>query len=230
VTSAELGHRQMASFLALSMGLHILALLGPRLERADAPLPETPVLVFEIVETAPETVAPAKPEPPAPSPPSAKQPPSLPVPPERTAAPKKTVALPKKPPIAKAAPMPKPTPETVATPMPARKPVASVTSAPKSATVAKARYEDLLYNWLVRHKEYPVVASRRGIEGRPVVTVRIDREGRVVSSRVSSPSRYSMLDEAAVAMVRRADPFPPVPEEVAGDSYEFIAPVEYRLR
>lgn len=230
MTTVDLGHRQLASFLALSMGLHAIALLAPRIEGPELPLPEPPVLVFEMVETAPETAAPVVPEPPPPPPPVAKQPPPPPPPePVLKAAPRPKPS-PKTPPVVKTAPAPKPEVEAKPQPAPPPKPPPPVANAPQVSAKAKARYEDVLYSWLVRHKEYPLLASRRGLEGRPVVTVRIDRKGHVVSSRVSSPSRYSMLDEAAVAMVRRADPFPPVPEEVSGDSYEFIAPVDYRLR
>lgn len=230
MTTADLGNRQLASFLALSMGLHAIALLAPRIEGPELPLPEPPVLVFEMVETAAETAAPVVPEPPPPPPPVAKQPPPPPPPDPVLKAAPKPKPTPKVPPVPKTVPTPKPAAAAAPQPTQAQRPLPPVANAPKVSAKAKARYEDVLYSWLVRHKEYPLLASRRGIEGRPVVTVRIDRKGHVVSSRVSSPSRYPMLDEAAVAMVRRADPFPAVPDDVAGDSYEFIAPVEYRLR
>ncbi|MFN2426523.1 MAG: energy transducer TonB, partial [Candidatus Binatia bacterium] len=176
----------------------------------------------------------AQPPPPPPPPPMEKQPlPPEPVvkaapppkpPPPKVAA-KIKPAPPKPVPVAKTAPAPAPSlAQPTAKALPA--PVAAV----KTTPAARARYEDVLYSWLVKHKEYPLVASRRGLQGRPVLTVRIDRRGHVIWSKVSSSSRYEMLDEAAVAMVRRADPFPPVPDEVGGDSYEFVAPVEYRLR
>jgi len=225
--TSELGHREVASFVALSVGLHLIALFAPRADRVLPPLPETPVLVFEMVESAPVAAAPAVPEPP---PPVEKQPLPSPPPPEpvaRTAP--KLKPPPKVVPVVRAAAAPKAAPSPSPAPAPVVKPP-PVARAATTAPAARARYEDLLYTWLVRHKEYPLVASRRGIEGRPVLTVRIDRQGRVMASRISTPSRYAILDEAAVAMVRRASPFPPVPENVAGDSYEFIAPVEFRLR
>jgi protein TonB len=217
----ELDSRQFASFIALSIAVHAVVLMAPRAERAPAPIPESPVLVLEMVELAPVTAAPKPVEPPPPPPPPREQPPP-----------------PRPQPVVKAAPKPAPPVKAVAAtrplpPAPAAVPVPAPPPVARAAAVspaAKARYEDVLYSWLVRHKEYPLVAKRRGIEGRPVVTVRIDRNGRVIANQVSSPSRYAMLDEAAVAMVRRADPFPPPPTEIAGDSYACVPPVEYRRR
>lgn len=139
---------------------------------------------------------------------------------------------PKPAPVAKPAPRPSaPAPSPVASP-PAAEPVVAPVPARSNtpAPVAKARYEDQLYAWLARHKEYPVAAQRRGIQGRPVVRVRIDRGGRVVESAIARPSRHTMLDEAAVALVRRAAPFPPIPGDLALDSFEFDAPIDYLLR
>jgi protein TonB len=102
--------------------------------------------------------------------------------------------------------------------------------APAWAPTARVRYEELLFAWMNRHKQYPMLAQRRGLQGRGSVRVRIDRDGRVLERSLTRSTGEAMLDQAALDMVRRASPFPPVPEEYAGASFEFVAPIEYRLR
>ncbi len=103
-------------------------------------------------------------------------------------------------------------------------------SAPSWAPTARLRYEELLFAWMERHKQYPLLAQRRGLQGRGSVRVRIDRVGRVLERTLASSTGEPVLDQATLDMVRRASPFPSVPEEYAGASFEFVAPIEYRLR
>ena len=103
-------------------------------------------------------------------------------------------------------------------------------TAPAWAPTARVRYEELLFAWMSRHKDYPMLAQRRGIEGRGSLRVRIDRDGRVIDRSLVSSTGQPLLDDAALDMVRRSSPFPPVPDGYAGSSFEFVAPVEYRLR
>ncbi|MBI5504711.1 MAG: energy transducer TonB [Deltaproteobacteria bacterium] len=103
-------------------------------------------------------------------------------------------------------------------------------TAPTVGSAIRVRYEQQLYVWLARFKQYPMMARRRGIEGRGSVRVRLDRRGRVLERSVERSTGERMLDDAAVEMTRRADPFPPVPGDYSGESFEFVAPIEFRLR
>lgn len=102
-------------------------------------------------------------------------------------------------------------------------------TAPAWAPSARIRYEELLFSWMDRHKEYPLLAQRRGLEGSGLLRVRIDRDGRLLDRRIDRSTGEKMLDQAALDMVRRASPFPQVPVDYAGSSFEFVAPIEYRL-
>jgi protein TonB len=51
---------------------------------------------------------------------------------------------------------------------------------------------------------YPVAAQRRGIEGSVTVRVAIDGTGRISRFDISQGSGYRVLDEAALASIRRA--------------------------
>jgi protein TonB len=105
----------------------------------------------------------------------------------------------------------------------------SSSTAPAWAQSARVQYESVLYGWINRHKLYPMLAQRRGLEGSAAVRVRIDRDGRVIDRSLDRSTGQPLLDEAALDIVRRASPFPKVPPEYSGSTFEFVAPIEYRL-
>lgn len=78
-----------------------------------------------------------------------------------------------------------------------------------------------------RNKRYPEGADRRGQKGMVQVFFSLDRQGRVVESRVVRSSGVTDLDEEAVALLRRAQPFPPPPPEMPGDSIGLILPLRF---
>jgi periplasmic protein TonB len=79
-----------------------------------------------------------------------------------------------------------------------------------SATITS--YRSRLVAHLTRYKNYPEQAQERGIGGRNAVTLTLSREGRVISAALSTASGHSLLDSATLAAVRRAQPFPAMPE------------------
>jgi protein TonB len=115
------------------------------------------------------------------------------------------------------------------TPVPADRVAAlPVDGAEIAASRARASYEQVLAAWLERHKYYPAVARRRGLEGKGMLRIRIDRRGQVQTRAMEQPIGTRLLDEAAIELVRRAEPFPPMPEGLGGDHFEFVVPIEYR--
>jgi protein TonB len=73
------------------------------------------------------------------------------------------------------------------------------------------------------------IAARYG-SGRAVVVFVLSRQGQVLSSRLASSSGNPALDREALAIVARANPFPPFPAEktVAQDSFAW--PINFELR
>ncbi len=92
-----------------------------------------------------------------------------------------------------------------------------------------ARYGDLFRSWLERHKIYPRSAQRLRIEGEGMLRIIIDRTGRIQHVALEKRTGNRLLDQAALAMARRANPFPPVPETVSQKELEFIVPVVFAL-
>lgn len=97
--------------------------------------------------------------------------------------------------------------------------------------VASARYEQLVSLWIQKFKLYPKEALAAGIQGETVVRVRIDRRGNVRYFLLERSTGHESLDRAAIDMIRRANPVPAVPNDYpAGEEFEFLIPVQFRLQ
>ena len=110
------------------------------------------------------------------------------------------------------------------------KPVAAQPVAPALDAIATARYEQLLVAWLEKHKKYPSRAKRLRIEGEGMLRILIDRSGRTRQVSLEQRTGNRFLDKAALDMARRANPFPPIPNNDPRHELEFIVPVAFVLR
>jgi len=99
------------------------------------------------------------------------------------------------------------------------------------AAAAKASYARLLLTRLQRAIVYPRRAQRRELEGIVRVEVVLAANGSLRAVSLASTSGHAVLDEAALDLVRRVAPFPPVPAALSPDGrdFAFIAPIQYRL-
>jgi TonB family protein len=71
-------------------------------------------------------------------------------------------------------------------------------------------------------KRYPVLARRRGIEGKVVVAFTITKQGEVKEAVITRSSGFALLDKAALNSVRKAAPFPYLPDRI-------VVPIVYKL-
>lgn len=95
---------------------------------------------------------------------------------------------------------------------------------------APATWQSVLLGHLEHHKRYPREARRRRQEAVVYVRVRINRDGTVVDYRLEKPSTHEALNQETLALIARAQPLPPPPMEVTGETVEFVVPVEFFLR
>jgi len=79
-------------------------------------------------------------------------------------------------------------------------------------------------------RRYPFAARRMSLEGRVVVEFTVSSSGRLEKVELVKGSGHSILDSDAVAWVRRAAPFPPLPPQARGDSLTFTYGLTYELR
>jgi protein TonB len=80
------------------------------------------------------------------------------------------------------------------------------------------------------YKHYPRAALSARIEGRPVVQFVMDRKGRVLRCVVTKSSGVPLLDEAAVAAVTDAQPLPPLPPDIPGETYSITVGINFQIR
>ena len=101
-----------------------------------------------------------------------------------------------------------------------------------SASVARvqASWEKALVKHLNHFKRYPEIARARGNQGAVTVQFTIDRAGRVIASRVVHSSGSSALDEEGLAVLKRADPLPAAPGQIAGNTFDMTLPIQFRIK
>lgn len=105
-------------------------------------------------------------------------------------------------------------------------PVAPAIGADTAARAARLTWQKALMAHLNRNKRYPSGAARRSAE--VAVAFTLDRLGHVVSSNVKRSSGDRAFDDAALAMMKKADPVPPPPPAIADDGLTFEVPVVFR--
>jgi protein TonB len=192
----------------------------PKQEAVQEQLMPTPPQENPVVEAPPEQ----KVEPPPPKPEPAKIVPDQPKP---------VVVKPKpvRPEVKKPTDAP-PAPRTSAAPKAERQASLTPSSAPAGATssAALASYNQLVAAHLQRFKQYPSSAKAAGEQGTSRLSFTLGRSGQVLGSRLAGSSGHPSLDGETLAMVRRAQPFPPMPPELKQASMSFSIPVQFSIR
>lgn len=190
-------------------------------------------LTLEQIPTPPARVA-AAPPPPLPRP----------VAPRITEPPKPTPPEPQIAPVA--TPLPEP-PETIKVPeappvrhAPPAAPVAENPPPPEPAEVAPApslapdpgvvsRYLNAVRTRIEGQKKYPLVARRRGREGKVGLRFFLLADGRIEKLAVTTGSGVDSLDRAAVEAVRRATPFTGAPEGLIKEPIPLELTIVFKL-
>ncbi len=145
-------------------------------------------------------------------------PPNLAVPAAVTVQPPEIIIRPQTPPpvaarLAQAPPMP---PAPVAAPQAA-------------AGETRDSYLGRLLAQLNRFKQYPRAARQAHIEGIVLLHFVMDAKGGVQSVEIARSSGRPVLDAEALALVRRAQPLPPLPADYPTRTLDAVVPVEFFL-
>lgn len=225
-----------------------------RLPAAKVPVSEPPPAAIAI-DLAPEPVstpAPVSDVPPGPqqtlsSPdPAPEDPPKVSAPP--SPAPNPPVPVPKPEKLHKVVKKSKPAP-VLKKPVPDKTQPADQTTAPPAAEAPPAlnqaapapgassshasqsptTWQGALLARLERYKRYPAEAMADHQEGVPMLHFAMDRHGHVLSARIQRGSGHTLLDQEALALVRRAEPLPSPPDSVAGDPVVLTVPIEFYM-
>jgi periplasmic protein TonB len=113
-------------------------------------------------------------------------------------------------------------------PEPSHEEVPFVPVRPQQARAEVATWRTQIVTILEHNKRYPADARARGEHGVTRLAFSIDGNGRLLSSRILTSSGSAALDAETLELVRRAQPFPPPPPELAGS--ELTVPLSFNIR
>lgn len=82
-------------------------------------------------------------------------------------------------------------------------------------------YEQMLPLWLNQFRKYPEEAKLNGMKGAGEVFLKINRNGKVLLSKVIKSTGHEVLDKALMQMIADADPVIPVPSDYYEDKRTF---------
>lgn len=98
-----------------------------------------------------------------------------------------------------------------------------------SAKRAIDEWQKKIFGHIARFKTYPHEARKRHLTGETVVAFRIDPNGRVLDIKIGKSSGQQALDDAALEVLRRANPVPRPPQALAS-RLEFSIPIRFSLK
>jgi protein TonB len=123
--------------------------------------------------------------------------------------------------------LPKPEPlKEPEPPPPAPPPTAPQAARTPPPTVV--RWQSRLTAHIERFKRYP--GRAHGEAGIATVAFTIDHEGRLLRSTIVQSSGSTALDQETLAMLVRAQPMPPPPDQISDDELTFRLPVGFGVR
>lgn len=93
----------------------------------------------------------------------------------------------------------------------------------------RGRIRALLLTDLARRFTYPVLAQRRGWQGKVLLSITIRPSGMLEHVQVAQSSGYDVLDHAAVATIQRVGQIAEVGERLRGETLQLSLPIVYRL-
>jgi protein TonB len=83
---------------------------------------------------------------------------------------------------------------------------------------------------LSRYKHYPQSARLRRQEGRVVVALLLAKDGTIKDVQIKEPSRFPLLNRAALRSVRELDRFKPFPAGMDRSAWQLSVPFQYAIR
>ncbi|BEV10364.1 TonB family protein [Asticcacaulis sp. DW145] len=130
--------------------------------------------------------------------------------------------------------------EPAAAPPSAGAPAAAASTSPLAAAGASrpsevqapppAAYAARLRHHIEQFKIYPPQAKRRRVEGEVVLSFQMDRQGRVLTSRIERGSGSADIDRAALAMLNEAQPLPRPPDSLTGEVLSLNVTTRFSLK
>ena len=100
---------------------------------------------------------------------------------------------------------------------------------PEVVKQATDSYTNQLTRAIAKQKKYPKIAQMRQWQGEVLLNIEIDPQGNLVKADILEESRYKILNNEAIDMVKRASPFPQPPEELRLKNFTVLVPISFKL-
>jgi protein TonB len=98
-----------------------------------------------------------------------------------------------------------------------------------SVASVSSMYLKLVNQRIEKNKRYPRFARNRGIEGDVLLQFVVARDGKLMNVRVMDSSGHAILDQEALKTVRRAAPFPKLPEGTLAGRVVLKVPISFGI-
>ena len=92
---------------------------------------------------------------------------------------------------------------------------------------AVVTWQKQIFALLKKNLRFPTGADRRGHAGTVQVTFSVDRQGRLTDSRIVRGTGVAELDDEALAVVKRSQPFPLPPLALTGERVAVNVPISF---
>jgi periplasmic protein TonB len=104
--------------------------------------------------------------------------------------------------------------------------LAGADSGASAESLRRSTYQDAVREHVLRFIYYPDGARPNRMKGLVRVQFDMSRDGHVLSAWIQQSSGYDILDEAALLVVRRAEPMPPIPATLPAEM-EISLPLDF---
>ncbi len=98
------------------------------------------------------------------------------------------------------------------------------------AQEAMLRYQDMVKQKIESCRRYPNWAKKQGFEGAVYLTFILLANGQDKDIKIVQSSGFDILDKEAVSTVKRANPFPPIPKNLACSHLKMEVVVVFRVK
>lgn len=98
---------------------------------------------------------------------------------------------------------------------------------PDPRSLEEERWEGEIVALLERKKHYPSAALRKGQGDTVMLRITLDRQGQLLLAEIIKSGGIPLLNQEALALARRAAPYPTPPDSVAGDAMRLVVPIEF---
>lgn len=95
---------------------------------------------------------------------------------------------------------------------------------------AMLRYQDMVKQRIEEVRRYPSWAKRQGIEGIVYLSFSVLSNGLSQDVKIMRSSDSKILNEEAVATIKRANPFPPFPRKISSSSVRMEVSIVFTLQ